>query len=133
MFQVSLSGGDKVAAALGETAVDYCVGRPVDNGDQLEAEAAVWPVFVLWADGGVFCVQTGAVDGGRWTVQGPIDVFPEQETDYSQVMDIGCTSIYCRQFSLLILTSFFGQFIDPVGEEGMGVKLVDWGDLMTIN
>ena len=88
LFQVSLSGGDKVAAALGETAVDYCVGRPVDCGDQLEAEAAVWPVFVLWADGGVFCVQTGAVDGGRWTVQGPVDVFPEQETDYSQVMDI---------------------------------------------
>ena len=102
LFQVSLSGGDKVAAALGETAVDYCVGRPVDNGDQLEAEAAVWPVFVLWADGGVFCVQTGAVDGGRWTVQGPIDVFPEQETDYSQVMDIlllGC----CTRFSCILI------------------------------
>jgi len=83
--QISLSdGGDKVAAALGETAVDYCVGRPVDGEQLVEAEASVWPVFVLWADGGVFCVQTGAVDGGRWTVQGPIDVMPDEETDYSQ-------------------------------------------------
>ena len=70
---------------MGETAVDYCVGRPVDGEQLVEAEASVWPVFVLWADGGVFCVQTGAVDGGRWTVQGPIDVMPDEETDYSQV------------------------------------------------
>ena len=82
-----MSGGDKVSTALGETAVDYCVGRPVDQAS--DAGHTVWPVFVLWADGGVFCVQTGGVESsggdGSWKVLGPIDVLPEQEHDYSQV------------------------------------------------
>ena len=82
-----MSGGDKVSTALGETAVDYCVGRPVDQAS--DAGHTVWPVFVLWADGGVFCVQTGGMESsggdGSWKVLGPIDVLPEQEHDYSQV------------------------------------------------
>jgi len=86
IHQVGLSGGDKVSTALGETAVDYCVGRPVDQAS--DAGHTVWPVFVLWADGGVFCVQTGGVESsggdGSWKVLGPIDVLPEQEHDYSQ-------------------------------------------------
>ena len=31
----------------------------------------------------------------------------------------------CRQFWLLTWTSFIGQFVYPVGEEGMGVKGMD--------
>lgn len=87
IHQVGLGGGDKVSTALGETAVDYCVGRPVDQATD-DTGHTVWPVFVLWADGGVFCVQTGGGESsggdGSWRVLGPIDVLPEQELDYSQ-------------------------------------------------
>ena len=43
-------------------------------------------------------------------------------------MDI-LTRQNCRQFSLLMCTSFFGQFVHPVREEGMG-KRGGWSVLL---
>jgi len=77
--QITLGGGDKVSAALGETAVDYCIGQAVE---QNEGDLC-WPVFILWADGTVFCVQTGPAQK-NWVASGPIQVYPEQEENYSQ-------------------------------------------------
>ena len=37
---------------MGETAVDFCFGCAVED----EEGEAVWPVFVLWADGEIFYV-----------------------------------------------------------------------------
>jgi len=76
---ITLGGGDKVSAALGETAVDYCVGQAVEQ----EEGDLCWPVFILWADGTVFCVETGPAQK-NWTARGPIQVYPEQEENYSQ-------------------------------------------------
>eukprot|EP00088_Acartia_fossae_P058860 TRINITY_DN6934_c0_g1_i4.p1 TRINITY_DN6934_c0_g1~~TRINITY_DN6934_c0_g1_i4.p1 ORF type:complete len:648 (-),score=145.99 TRINITY_DN6934_c0_g1_i4:662-2605(-) len=78
IHQVFLGGGDRVSTALGETVVDYCVGKPMHYED-----SSIWPVFVLWGDGGIFCVTTGGLDTS-WTVKGPIKVLPEQELSYSQ-------------------------------------------------
>ena len=40
------------------------------------------------------------------------------DVEYSEIM----TGKYCCQFSLLTCNWFIGQFVHPVGEEGMGWK-----------
>eukprot|EP00088_Acartia_fossae_P018897 TRINITY_DN20958_c0_g1_i1.p1 TRINITY_DN20958_c0_g1~~TRINITY_DN20958_c0_g1_i1.p1 ORF type:complete len:659 (-),score=88.39 TRINITY_DN20958_c0_g1_i1:79-2019(-) len=69
-------GGSRVATALGETAVDFCFGSSVECHSE---DLVSWPVFVLWADGDVFYVNTSAEE---WEVEGPLDAQPEAE-DYS--------------------------------------------------
>ena len=61
--------------------MDYCVGQAVEQ----EEGDLCWPVFILWADGTVFCVETGPAQK-NWTARGPIQVYPEQEENYSQVI-----------------------------------------------
>jgi len=63
----------KVATALGETAVDFCFGSPV----QTENEESFWPVFVLCGDGDVYHVDA------EWRVHGPAEVLPSQAENYS--------------------------------------------------
>lgn len=75
VHQLTLGGG-KVANALGETAVDFCFGSPVDTG----AEESVWPIFVVCADGDVYYVNAA----GDWRVEGPAEVLPVQAENYSE-------------------------------------------------
>jgi len=71
-------GGSRLSTALGETAVDFCFGSAVDDG-----QTSVWPIFVLCADGDVHYVLA-SLDHQDWTVEGPVQVLPEQEKDFSE-------------------------------------------------
>ena len=73
-----------MGSALGEVAVDFCFGFPVEEEEEEEGgeEQRVWPIFVLWADGEVFYVVADL--GEDWVVEGPVEVQPEQAEDYSQ-------------------------------------------------
>ena len=92
--RVSL-GGSRVATALGEVAVDFCFGSPVEFDDQ-----RVWPIYVLWADGEVFYVNADL--SSDWVVEGPVEVLPEQEENYSQ----GYHKLEKQKFREKILTTF---------------------------
>ncbi len=56
---------------------------------------------------------------------------------FPHLMNIGYTQIYwqgktCHQFSLLILTSFIGQFVHPVEWEGTWKRELDRGSLIIL-
>ena len=66
---------NKVAAALGEVAVDFCFGSSAGAG-------GVWPVFVLLASCDVYTVGAG-LGAEQWQVEGPLEVRPSLEDNYS--------------------------------------------------
>ena len=72
---LNISGSSKVAAALGEVAVDFCFGSQC-------GEAGVWPLFVILASMDVFCVSAGLAED-EWSVEGPLEVKPPLEDNYS--------------------------------------------------
>jgi len=72
---LSRGGNSKVAAALGEVAVDFCFGSQC-------GEAGVWPLFVILASMDVFCVSAGLAED-EWAVEGPLEVKPPLEDNYS--------------------------------------------------
>jgi len=75
--------GGKMATALGETAVDLCfVGAGEEEGQ--------WPLFVLYGNSDVFCVSAGL--GEEWTVEGPLEVRPAREDNYSEE---ACSVVVC--------------------------------------
>ena len=69
------TGNNKVAAALGEVAVDFCFGSQC-------GEAGVWPLFVILASMDVFCVSASLAED-EWSVEGPLVVKPPLEDNYS--------------------------------------------------
>jgi len=80
IIQIEGSTG-AVATSLGETAVDMAFGPPVE----LEEEASLsWPVFVLWANGDVFCATSCLARAGEVRLEGPLEVQPPAEDNYSQ-------------------------------------------------
>ena len=72
---LNMSGSSKVAAALGEVAVDFCFGSQC-------GEAGVWPLFVILASKDVFCVSAGLAED-EWSVEGPLEIKPPLEDNYS--------------------------------------------------
>lgn len=69
-----------VATSLGETAIDFAFGPPVET----EEESLSWPLFVLWANGDVYCANSCLGRGGEVRLEGPLEVQPPAEDNYSQ-------------------------------------------------
>eukprot|EP00092_Neocalanus_flemingeri_P038661 GFUD01042091.1.p1 GENE.GFUD01042091.1~~GFUD01042091.1.p1 ORF type:complete len:453 (+),score=152.21 GFUD01042091.1:3-1361(+) len=72
-----------MATALGEAAVDLSFGGVGEEEGQ-------WPLFVLYGNSEVFCVSAGL--GGEWSVEGPLEVRPAREDNYSGE---ACSLVVC--------------------------------------
>lgn len=72
-----------VATSLGETAVDFAFGPPVELEEE-EGSTLSWPLFVLWANGDVFCGSSWLGKLGEVRLEGPLEVQPPAEDNYSQ-------------------------------------------------
>ena len=67
----------KLAAALGEAAVDFCFGSQPQSGSGSD-----WPLFVVSGNCDVHCVTAGLGEAA-WEVEGPLEVRPRLEDNYS--------------------------------------------------
>ena len=81
--ELKVGTGGKMATALGEAAVGLCFGGAGDDEGQ-------WPLFVLYGNSDIFCVSASL--GDAWTVEGPLEVMPQREDNYSEE---ACSVVVC--------------------------------------